>query len=162
MGRNRHGSRGTDIVMIPSLFPHVALTSEFYTEYVPNTREYRVHVFRGEVIRVQGKYHDFPEAQTNPFIKNHAQGYRFRAPSRNPHTHRLRAAITAVECLGLDFGAVDLLVGTDGQTYVLEVNTAPACSPLTARKYVEKFAEVLGVSPDYAVLMRAVLTQKEA
>jgi glutathione synthase/RimK-type ligase-like ATP-grasp enzyme len=149
LGRRRHGSQGRDIRVIER---GELSGSELYTRYVPNTREYRVHVFRGEVIRVQGKYHDHPEQQTNRYIKNHAQGYRFRAPDRKLNTERTSQAIRAVECLGLDFGAVDLLIGEDRRTYVLEVNTAPSCSPLTAAKYVAKFAEVLNLRPNFARL----------
>jgi glutathione synthase/RimK-type ligase-like ATP-grasp enzyme len=32
---------------------------------------------------------------------------------------------SALDAIGLDFGAVDILVGMDNQVYVLEVNTAP-------------------------------------
>jgi len=31
----------------------------------------------------------------------------------------------ALQAIGLDFGAVDILVGKDGQNYVLECNSAP-------------------------------------
>lgn len=123
---------------------------DFYTEYIPNTREYRIHVFQGEVIRIQGKYLDFPDQHTNPYVKNHGQGYRFRAPDRQLNSDRLEAATAAVDALGLDFGAVDLLIGEDRLCYVLEVNSAPACSPLTAQAYVRRFAEWLGIDPENA------------
>lgn len=104
------------------------------------------------MIRVQGKYLDYPDQHTNPYIQNYSQGFRFRSPRYNPNQERLDAAVKAVEALGLDFGAVDLLIGEDRQTYVLEVNTAPSCSPLTARAYVDKFAALLGVEPNYSAL----------
>jgi glutathione synthase/RimK-type ligase-like ATP-grasp enzyme len=141
LGRKRHGFGGGDIIPLRDgvcLSPRGNTTdSEFYTKYISNTREYRLHVFRGEVIRVQGKYLDYPEQHTNEFIKNYGQGFRFRAPDRRLNSDRIEAAINAVEALRLDFGAVDLLIGTDRQAYVLEVNTAPKCSPLTARAYIE-------------------------
>lgn len=147
LGRSRRGTKGRDIRVFTS--GETPYGCEFYTAYIPNVREYRVHVFQGEVIRVQGKYLDFPEQHTNPHIKNHGQGFRFRTPEYSLNRSRLDAAVSAVEALGLDFGAVDLLKGEDGQTYVLEVNTAPACSPLTARAYIERFAEWLGIEPNY-------------
>lgn len=149
MGRNRHGSQGRDIVIYDGV---PAQRHDLYTGYVPNTREYRLHVFQGDVIRVQGKYHDYPNLQTTPYIKNHAQGYRFRAPNKELKPDRIEQSILAVQSLGLDFGAVDLLIGEDRNTYILEVNTAPSCSPLTATKYVEKFAAVLGIEPRPAML----------
>lgn len=150
LGRSLHGTKGRDIRVFHE--GEIPWGCEFYSAYIPNTREYRVHIFQGEVIRVQGKYLDFPEQHTNPYIKNHGQGFRFRTPEYNLNQDRLDAAVRAVEALGLDFGAVDLLKGEDGQTYVLEVNTAPACSPLTARAYIGRFAEWLGIEPNYELV----------
>ena len=41
--------------------------------------------------------------------------------------------------LGLDFGAVDLLLTSDLRVMVLEVNSAPGLSGSTLSKYVEAF-----------------------
>jgi glutathione synthase/RimK-type ligase-like ATP-grasp enzyme len=147
LGRKRRGYGGTGVLPC-SHKSHMqdALRhgdADFFTKYVPNKREYRVHVFRGEVIRVQGKYLDRPEDHTNRYIQNHGQGFGFRTPKLALRPDRTEQAINAVAALGLDFGAVDLLVGEDGLTYVLEVNTAPKCSPLTLERYVEKIKEVL-------------------
>jgi D-alanine-D-alanine ligase-like ATP-grasp enzyme len=62
--------------------------------------------------------------------------------------------VNAVVALGLDFGAVDLLIGDDGQTYVLEVNTAPACSPMTAACYIGAFQRLLGLPEEQIDLTR--------
>lgn len=137
LGRTTHGFGGKDIRVYESFDPYAVGIHDFYTKYIPNKREYRLHVFQGQVIRVQGKYLDYPEQHTNPYIQNYGQGYRFRSPEKQLNRDRTEAAIKAVEVLGLDFGAVDLLIGTDGNCYVLEVNTAPKCSPLTARAYIE-------------------------
>ena len=153
LGRKRRGSKGLDIIVQPEgQITYGFAEAEFWTEYVPNIREYRVHVFKGGIIRVQGKYLDYEAQRTTPYVKNYAQGYRFRTPRLMPNSRRLNVAVQAVSCLGLDFGAVDILKGTDGKTYVLEVNTAPACSPLTAGQYVEKFAEALDLTPNYDAL----------
>lgn len=144
LGRGRHGSQGKDIVVyedktkIPQSNSH-----EFYSVYIPNSREYRIHVVRGEIIRIQGKYCDFPEQTGDGYIKNHSHGYRFRTPDKELNNDRKEAAINAVEALGLDFGAVDLIIGTDRKAYVLEVNTAPAMSPMTLGEYVEAFRKIL-------------------
>lgn len=150
LARRRHGSQGRDIrVFQPGERP---FGGQLYTRYVPNTREYRLHVFQGEVIRTQGKYLDLPEEHTNPYIKNHGQGFRFRTPDVQLNADRIQAATGAVAALGLDFGAVDLLIGEDRRCYVLEVNSAPSCAPMTARAYVEKFAAWLGIEPNLEVL----------
>lgn len=152
LARTRRGWQGQGITVWEAGRSTTPPLADLYVEYVPNRREYRVHVFQGRVIRVQGKYLDFPEQHTNPYIQNYQQGFRFRSPNVQVNQDRLDAAVAAVAALGLDFGAVDLLIGEDRQTYVLEVNTAPSCSPLTARAYVDSFAELLGVEPDYSAL----------
>lgn len=138
MGRKRHGFGGRDITVYENQTVLVdGPVPEFYTKFIPNEREYRIHVYNGEVIRVQRKYLDHPEQRRSEYIKNYQNGYRFRQPTRRLNTSRLEAATKAVAALGLTFGAVDLIVDHEGREYVLEVNTAPKCSPLTAGHYVD-------------------------
>lgn len=147
LGRRIQHTQGRDVVLCLQRGDYQRRPRDYYVQYIPTVREFRVHVVAGEVIRVQGKYLDFPE-QAVPWIRNYSTGYRFREPGRRLRPARLQTAVRAVECLGLDFGAVDLLIGDDGLEYVLEVNTAPACSPLTAEKYVRAFQRLLNI-PDH-------------
>lgn len=142
LGRKRSGMKGKDIVVYDPYQMHgdkypqrPTQRHEWYSLYQPSQRELRIHVVDGKIIRVQGKYLDFPEkAVENPFVCNYAHGYRFRQPKLELHRSRKDTAINAVNALGLTFGAVDMLIYGERQ-HVLEVNTAPACSPLTARCY---------------------------
>lgn len=143
MGRRRTHARGTDIKLILQRKDYY-YPSHHYTEYIPTAREFRIHVVAGEVIRVQGKYMDEPSKKV-AHIRNYATGYRFRAPRRRLRQDRLDAAIKSVECLGLDFGAVDLIVADNGEAYVLEVNTAPSCSPLTLGAYAHALQKLAGI-----------------
>ena len=152
LGRDYSGFGGKDIVAYdprgtsnPTLPREPAREHDWYSQYVLPTREVRIHVVRGKVIRVQGKYCDYPEMKReHDYVRNYAHGYRFRAPKKELHRARKAAAIAAVEALGLDFGAVDMLLcGDDRTSYVLEVNTAPACSPLTARCYSAELALII-------------------
>lgn len=133
IGRTRRGFGGEGIV-IYDRDDELGMDHEMYTIFIHGAREYRLHVVGNEVVRAQQKVPtDEPHA-----IRNHKNGYRFTGiVSRRLHSNRYEAATAAVKALGLDFGAVDLLIGEDDQPYVLEVNTAPACSPLTARVYAE-------------------------
>lgn len=147
-GRQTHGMCGTDIRIfgVPGEYAGTG-HSDFYTRYVESSREYRIHVFKDQILGVMGKYLDFPDDAGEGYIKNASHGYRFRTPSKQLKADRTDAAIAAVKSLGLDFGAVDLLVAADGSgAYVLEVNTAPALAPLSARKYLNAFAAELGVN----------------
>jgi glutathione synthase/RimK-type ligase-like ATP-grasp enzyme len=114
-----------------------------YVEFIPNEREYRLHVIGGMVVSVQRKYLERPHLSEGGFVKNHAHGYVFKTPERGLNASRHRAAIQAVELLGLDFGAVDMVVDHEGKEYVLEVNTAPALSPKRIEQYVTALRPLL-------------------
>lgn len=144
LGRRIQHARATDVVLCLQRRDWRRRPRDYYVSYVPTNREYRLHVAGGEVIRIQGKYLDVSEDYL-PWIRNFATGHRFRAPSRRLHNARLDSAVGAVEALGLDFGAVDLIVADDGGHYVLEVNTSPSCSPLTGAAYVRAFCSMLGL-----------------
>lgn len=144
LGRARSHARGTDVVLCLQRADYKRRPRDYYVQYIPTVREFRVHVAGGQVIRVQGKFLDHP-TDAVPWIRNHAHGYRFRAPSKRLRKDRMDMAVAAVQSLGLDFGAVDLLIGDDGNCYVLEVNTAPSCSPLTAGAYVAAFQRMLNI-----------------
>lgn len=146
LGRTRRGMQGRGIRVYDPHFLHNGiypveprLPDQWYSVYQEPTREVRLHVVEGEVVRIQGKYLDFPEhQQRQPFVRNYRTGYRFRAPRRDVHTSRKELAIEAVRALGLTFGAVDMLLFGGGEpAMILEVNSAPACSPLTAESYAE-------------------------
>lgn len=138
-GRSRSGFGGRDIVVYKA-GQKPDRHHDFYTPWLDCPFEVRIHVVRQKVVRVQGKYLDFPEKAGEGYIKNYAHGYRFRAPRQELHHRRRKDAIAAVQALGLDFGAVDMLVWGDADHYILEVNTAPACSPLTAKCYTGEIA----------------------
>lgn len=117
-----------------------------YTRYIKKDQEYRIHVFQGEVFFQQRKARklDVPNEEVNWKVRNLAGGFIFAnadvvAPEDVRHCARL-----AVNALGLDFGAVDVLTekGT-GKAYVLEVNTACGLQGTTLDKYVEQFQGLL-------------------
>lgn len=144
LGRDRHGFGGRDIVVYSGDGFLLEDRHEWFSKYIENDREYRLHVAFGEIIRTQRKYLDHPEQRTSDHVKNYRNGYRFRAPRTELNNSRKAAAIGAVAACGLDFGAVDLIVAPDQREYVLEINTAPKCSPLTARAYINAFVNHFG------------------
>jgi len=139
-GRSRTGFGGKDIELYTDHKEEARRQHDFYTAYVGSRREIRIHVVGEKVVRVQGKYLDFPEDDDGGYIRNYAHGYRFRTPRQELRPGRRTAAIKAVQALGLDFGAVDMLLTGENTGVILEVNTAPACSPLTARCYAGEIA----------------------
>lgn len=127
---NGHSGRGIHIIRAGDSLVDAPL----YTEYVPKSAEYRVHVFDGKVIFVQQKRKKNGVEQSNDeaLIRSHANGWVFaensvewRSDEQKEETYS--TAARAVESLGLDFGAVDVVISNrDHMPYVLEVNTAPA------------------------------------
>lgn len=100
----------------------------YLTRYVPLTTEFRVWVYRrrhlGTYRKVLARPNDFLRRQR--FGCNYDNGYSFQlVPEASIPRPAVEMASTAVQALGLDFGAVDILQGKDNQFYILEVNTAP-------------------------------------
>ena len=108
-----------------------------YTKYIKKQGEYRVHVFNGRVIDKQQKV--LPRnhgGARNFFIRNSQNGFIFiRGGIETPRDCEVQG-IRAVESLGLDFGAVDVIWG-GRNAYVLEVNTAPGIEGTTVLSYAE-------------------------
>ena len=124
-----------------------------YTGYIRKDAEYRIHVVCGKVVAVQQKRRD-SEAEQTPdqrLIRNHDNGWVFAVNNVVFRDDKQRqecedASIRAVAGLGLDFGAVDLVVARKtGAPYVLEVNTAPGIeSPTILEAYRAAFTAETG------------------
>src|SRR5690554_3431773 len=99
------------------------LYDEYYiSEYIKKVSEYRVVVVCGRVIFMYEKVPGDP----SEIAWNHAQG----SSSENTKWDKwpLNVAECAVKSMalsGLDFGACDIIVDSDGRAYCLEINTAP-------------------------------------
>jgi hypothetical protein len=101
-------------------------------------REYRVHVFRGKVIDVSQKRRTRGR-EANP-IRSYDNGYIFAHDHIEAYPESMTdACVSAVNAMGLDFGAVDVLLKNDGACAVLEVNSAPGMEGTT----LDRFAEAL-------------------
>jgi len=94
-----------------------------FMAYVPTDREYRIHVFKDEVIAMSEKR--MTDHCTSLHIRNFESGWVFRYLDDVPADIK-NLAKASVSCLGLDFGACDIIKSVNGNLYVLEVNTAPS------------------------------------
>lgn len=128
--------RNTDLLPITVVGvdePSTELTRcQLFTQGITGHRiEYRVHVFGGGIILTQQKLRKADWAENpkyNSVVRNVDSGWIYGVESVNPvgleAAHA--AAQRAVEVLGLDFGAVDIVFQTaTSKAFVLEVNTAP-------------------------------------
>lgn len=152
-------SGGTDIRML--LEPeHASLFAQngwnFATKYVPNSQEFRVWVYRRQHLGTYEKVLARPEEflRSRRFGANFDNGYAFNlVPGANVPREAVEMAQTAVDALGLDFGAVDILKGRDNQFYVLEVNTAPGVEG-PDRQVIQGLADKIAYWANHDYLLR--------
>lgn len=101
-----------------------------FMEYIEADHEYRVHIFGGKSIRIsEKKFGSTGET---------AHGKYTTIKPTGEVDHVRKAAKQAVDSLGLDFGAVDILA-TDTECWVLEVNAAPGLGGSTPLMYAQTF-----------------------
>jgi len=115
-----------------------------YTKYIRKKKEFRVHVFNSKILDIQEKRRSSAVDDHHPYIRNHSNGYVFcRGDIEEPYDLR-GVAVSAVNALGLDFGAVDV-VWSEGldKCFALEVNTACGLEGSTVHKYVQAIKEVV-------------------
>lgn len=140
-----NGHSGEGITILPQGdYLDGILLAPLYTKYIKKKDEYRIHVFQGDAFFVQRKARkkDVPDDQVNWQVRNHANGFIFANQDVEVSDDARREACNAVACLGLDFGAVDIILGTDRKWYVLEVNTACGLEGKTLEAYVAKFKQL--------------------
>lgn len=127
---------GRGIVIAKDVAELVA--APLYVKYIRKEKEYRVHVFNGQVIDYVEKRRrrGFQENGIyNKYIRSYEQGW-VMARENVTVTDDIKAeAIKAVQVLGLDFGAVDIVMNKDNQPVVLEVNTAAGIQGQTVNSY---------------------------
>lgn len=112
-----------------------------YTQYIKKKEEYRIHVMHNEAFFVQRKARklDVPAEEVNWKVRNLAGGFIYANQDVDVAQEAKDEAVKAIIALGLDFGAVDIILGVDKKFYVLEVNTACGLAGTTLDKYVEQF-----------------------
>jgi carbamoylphosphate synthase large subunit len=120
----------------------------YISELFPKTKEYRVHVASGKALLVKQK----PEPDDKGTIAwNFAENEKpWTTINRKDYDYdMLKLALTAVEKLGLDFGAVDIMsYPTDKNMpnhVVCEINTAPSYTPYLIEKYGSYFDKIFSM-----------------
>ena len=134
------GGAGITVVRAEDEVPDAPL----YVRYVAKRQEFRVHVVGEDAIFAQLKKRRSTAEQDKDqkLIRNYNNGWVFCPVTLEETPEGVKdAAVAAVRTLGLDFGAVDLIIGNaDGRAYTLEVNSAPGLeSPGLIEAYTEAF-----------------------
>ncbi len=127
---NGHSGAGIIVVQSDDSLPHAPL----YTRYSKKTNEYRVHIFKGRIIDVCEKRRR-SGTEGNSLVRTLNNGWVYCRGGVNLADVGRKLAIDAVSALGLDFGAVDLIM-KDGKHLLLEVNTSPGLAGTTLQNYI--------------------------
>jgi glutathione synthase/RimK-type ligase-like ATP-grasp enzyme len=111
-----------------------------YTMYKKKKREFRVHVFKDEVVNVtEKKRRKGFEGQRNTKIRNLANGYVFVQSVENEPVELRQLAIRAARVSSSDFRGVDIGYNQQkGELFVIEVNSAPGIQGSNIEKYLDK------------------------
>jgi biotin carboxylase len=143
-----HSGEGIVVVREGEQVPRAPL----YTKYKKKANEFRVHIFNGMEIAIQEKKRaNNAEIEGDAaLIRSHHHGWNFCREGLSILTQeneelreRLeQLALDAINALGLDFGAVDIIYNSrDDQFYVLEVNTAVGLEGQTLTDYVNAITD---------------------
>lgn len=129
------GHSGNGIIIASTL--NDLVDAPLYTKQVKIKKEFRVHVFNGQVIDITQKRRR-AGVETNSLIRNLANGWVFTREDMIVPECVTAEAIKAVQALGLDFGAVDVGYNQHyDKAYIFEVNTACGLEGTTLQRYME-------------------------
>ncbi len=145
IGRTDNHQGGSGFVMLETKEDVMRdYQSSHWLKYQEIETEYRIHVFRDEILGVSKKISEGVEDRiSNKFARNHENGWRLSlCRTEWIDDGAKNIAKQAVKSLGLDFGAVDIIL-SEGKYFVLEVNSAASLEPESTifGKYIEKFKE---------------------
>ena len=153
LGRNMYHHGGLDAVKYDNA--EALVRRDHYVKFIDSTKEFRVHVFCGEVIRITRKvfrgFNRSGEAiAESGCIRNDIWGWGHKNVGREYWPEPVCAeAIKALEVLGLDFGAVDIIMERGTRLpFVLEVNSAPRLNSVGQEVYCKKICELFGLTYD--------------
>ena len=139
-----HSGAGITVLRRGERIPENA---KIVVEYIKKKAEYRAHIVNGEVILLIQKKKRSGVEQTpdQALIRSHDNGWVFACNDVDDPPETLKPmCVKAVVALGLDFGAVDVIVAQDNSVFILEVNTAPGLEgETTINAYRDAFQQMV-------------------
>jgi glutathione synthase/RimK-type ligase-like ATP-grasp enzyme len=139
--RNEVASSGGTGISIARSVEELPMDCRLFTKGIISPAEYRVHVFNNKVIDVTQKK-KVSGSEANPLIRNYNNNWIFARQDIVIPKSIITWSKFAIETLGLDFGAIDILY-KDGNSFILEINSAPGMEGTTLLKYTEEFKKVI-------------------
>jgi glutathione synthase/RimK-type ligase-like ATP-grasp enzyme len=159
IGRRRQHAQGRKMVVSYNQNQLVRdKRSEYWSEFIPKDREFRVYVFFGRILGISEKIPNDPLeiAWNHSLGKGAFQNLRFKEIPREIGYLALRAA----DALDLDFAGIDI-ISKGNQTFVLETNSSCELSPYRqylfgrAFDWVIRQIERTGNKPEHFQLPRS-------
>jgi len=136
LARKKYHSQGKDVIYIANrrqleedMREH---QYDYLIEYINKSSEYRVHIL-GDDAFVSVKFDGF-----DPIVRSHSNGWKQIEYTRKWHDELIMLATKAIDVLGYDFGAVDI-IRRKNKLYVLEVNSSPGLEPRKLELYSNFF-----------------------
>ena len=114
-------------------------TAPVYTQYRKKKREYRVHVYKDQVVQVleKRKRKGF-EGEVNTKIRNTTNGYVFCSQDVVEPLGIRELALKASKVTNSDFRGVDIGFNEKlNELFVIEVNSAPGIEGSNVQRYIE-------------------------
>ena len=144
LARKTKHAKGTDIIFLKSRFSlrkrsKRVRNRDFFVEYIPKQKEFRVHVVGETVINVSKKIQSENSEIHHPHVWSSVRGWTLETYEGERVEKLSEIAIKAIKILNYDFGAVDIIIGKDEQYYVLENNSAPRLNRKRRNLYVKYF-----------------------
>lgn len=129
-------SNGKGIVVIDDAAGFVS--APVYTQYIPKKHEYRVHIFRDNVVDVLEKRKKKGFVGSGTKIRNTTYGYVFCRQQVEVPPGLVELALAARKVNNSDFCGVDIGYNVKNNClFVIEVNSAPGMENTTVDNYVE-------------------------
>ena len=122
----------------------------YFEKYSNFTREYRLHIngVHNRCFYTCRKMLKEDTPENKRWFRNDSNCVWYLPDNPNfnrPNTwvNIVSSCTTAMEAVGLDIGAFDVKVASDGRHYVLEVNSAPSFGDITLQKYIEELPTII-------------------
>lgn len=137
-----HSSEGKGIVLAKT--PGEVVNAPVYTVYKKKKKEFRVHVFKDQVVQVLEKRRKtgWQGDKSDTKIRNTANGYVFCSGDVVEPDGLRELALRAAKVTKSDFKGVDIGYNEKlNELFVIEVNSAPGIEGSNVTKYIEEIVK---------------------
>ncbi len=126
-----YGSHGDGVFILDGDKEFNNTPAILWTKYIPHTHEFRVNLWRDEVISIYDK----------PEVKGEFRFILYKGQEKQQQLVDMAAAV--YKKIGLDWCGLDVLCDKKGNLTLLEINSGPILFPYTMRKLVERIKKAI-------------------